>query len=160
MPAAACPGVRFAPDCTLDKLRKLVNISRGTVVNILREAGLPTGPQRGETTWDQFIKAHAKTLWACDFIQQRIVTLKGFRDAYLLVLVNVATRKAIATTSTEHPNARWITQQVKRIERSIGAGAGECRILTRDRDKWPGVRAGASGVRHQICPPAAPGAQP
>lgn len=145
----------------LGELRKLdIKISRGTVVNILREAGLPTGPQRGETTWDQFIKAHAKTLWACDFIQQRIVTLKGFRDAYLLVLVNVATRRAIATTSTEHPNAKWITQQVTRIERSMGAGAGECRILTRDADRkfgWAFERAlGMRDIKSVRLPHRAP----
>ena len=86
----------------LGELKKLkVKVSRGTVVNILREANLPTSPQRGEATWDQFIKSHAKTLWACDFVQQRILTVRGFRDAYLLVFVNVATRKAIATTSTD-----------------------------------------------------------
>jgi len=87
----------------LGEFKKLkVKVSRRTVVNILREANLPTSPERAEATWDQFIKSHAKTLWACDFVEQRILTVRGFRDAYLLVFVNVATRKAIATTSTEH----------------------------------------------------------
>ena len=90
----------------LIEFKKLkVKVSRRTVVNILREANLPTSPERAEATWDQFIKSHAKTLRAYDFVQQRILTVLGFRDAYLLVFVNVATRKAIATTSTEHPNA-------------------------------------------------------
>ena len=84
----------------LGELKKLgIKVSRSTVVNILKDAGLPTGPQRGEATWDQFIKSHAKTLWACDFLRHRIVTKWGLRDAYTLVFVNVATRRAVATAS-------------------------------------------------------------
>jgi putative transposase len=120
----------------LGELKKLnIKVSRGTVVNILREAGLPTSPERGEATWDQFIQSHAKTLWACDFIQQRMLTLRGFRDAYLLVFVNVATRKAVATTSTEHPNAEWVAAQVERLKQMTGSRATECRVLTRDNDQ-------------------------
>jgi putative transposase len=119
----------------LGELKKLnVKVSRGTVVNILREANLPTSPERGEATWDQFIKSHAKTLWACDFVQQRIATVRGFRDAYLLVFINIATRRAIATTSTEHPNAEWVAEQVLSFTSRPRSRATGCRVLTRDRD--------------------------
>ncbi|MCE7975124.1 MAG: transposase, partial [Leptolyngbya sp. PLA1] len=109
-------------------------VSRSTVVNILKDAGLPTGPERGEATWDQFIKSHAKTLWACDFLRHRIVTKWGFRDAYMLVFVNVATRRAVATASTEHPDAAWVAAQVPLFKAAAGDGATECRVLTRDSD--------------------------
>lgn len=119
----------------LGELKKLnVKVSRGTVVNILREANLPTSPERGEATWDQFIQSHAKTLWACDFVQQRIATVRGFRDAYLLVFINITTRRAIATTSTEHPNAEWVAEQVLGFTSASRSTATECRVLTRDRD--------------------------
>ncbi len=119
----------------LGELKKLnIKVSRSTVVNILREANLPTGPKRGEATWDQFIRSHAETLWACDFVQQRILTVRGFRDAYLLVFVNVATRKAVATASTEHPNAEWVAEQVSQLKSAAVANSTECRVLTRDRD--------------------------
>lgn len=58
----------------------------------------------------------------------------GFRDAYLLVFVNVATRKAIATTSTEHPNADWVAEQVSKLKSATGSRATKYRVLTRDRD--------------------------
>jgi len=108
----------------LGELKKLgVKVSRATVVNILKDAGMPTGPQRGEATWDQFIKSHAKTLWACDFLRHRIVTKWGLRDAYMPVFVNVATRRAIATTSTEHPDAAWVAAQVPMFKAAAGGGA-------------------------------------
>lgn len=120
----------------LGELKKLhIKVSRSTVVNILREAGLPTAPERGERTWDEFIASHAKTLWACDFVQQRVLTLRGFRDAFLLVFVNVATRRAIATTSTEHPTATWVAEQVACFKAASGTRGTTCRVLTRDRDQ-------------------------
>ncbi|MCL4222467.1 MAG: integrase core domain-containing protein [Phycisphaerales bacterium] len=148
----------------LGELKKLhIKVSRSTVVNILREAGLPTAPERGERTWEEFIASHAKTLWACDFVQQRVLTLRGFRDAFLLVFVNVATRRAIATTSTEHPDAAWVAEQVARFKAESGTqgtwGAA-CRVLTRDRDQKFGkafdgaLRAeGITPVRLPHCAP-------
>lgn len=54
----------------LGELRKLGirSVSKTTVANILREAGLDPGPKRGEGTWSDFVKRHAATLWACDFL--------------------------------------------------------------------------------------------
>lgn len=126
----------------LGELKKLhIKVSRSTVVNILREAGLPTAPERGERTWEEFIASHAKTLWACDFVQQRVLTLRGFRDAFLLVFVNVATRRAVATTSTEHPDAAWVAEQVAKFKAASGTRGTwgtwgtACRVLTRDREQ-------------------------
>ena len=137
----------------LGELKKLgVKVSRSTVVNILKDAGLPTGPERGEATWDQFIKSHAKTLWACDFLRHRIVTKWGFRDAYTLVFVNVATRRAVATASTEHPDAAWVAAQVPLLKTAAGDGATECRVLTRDSDTKFGRPFDEAVKAHDITP--------
>ncbi|MBL9030846.1 MAG: transposase [Phycisphaerae bacterium] len=154
----------------LGELKKLhIKVCRSTVVNILREAGLPTAPQRGERTWEEFVASHAKTLWACDFVQQRVLTLRGFRDAFLLVFVNVATRRAVATTSTEHPDAAWVAEQVAKFKAASGTRGTSgrwgtwgtaCRVLTRDRDQKFGkafdgaLRAeGITPVRLPHCAP-------
>jgi hypothetical protein len=52
----------------LGELKKLGirSISKNTVKRILKEAGLDPGPQRGEGTWDEFLKQHAASLWQCD----------------------------------------------------------------------------------------------
>ncbi len=137
----------------LGELKKLgVKVSRSTVVNILKDAGLPTGPERGEATWDQFIKSHAKTLWACDFLRHRIVTKWGFRDAYTLVFVNVATRRAVATASTEHPDANWVAAQVPLFKAAAGNGATGCRVLTRDSDTKFGRPFDEALRAHDITP--------
>ena len=99
----------------LGELRKLTRqrISRQTVANIMREAGLEPGPKRGEKTWDDFIKMHSASLWQCDFFSKRAWTLRGRRYLYVLVFLNVATRKVFVTRSAEHPNAEWVAEQAK-----------------------------------------------
>jgi putative transposase len=59
------------------ELKKLgvKRVSRSTVVNILKENGLDLGPKRGEGTWDNFIRRHAATLWACDFFSKEVWTM-------------------------------------------------------------------------------------
>jgi putative transposase len=60
----------------LGELKKLGirAITRNTVKNILKAAGLDPGPKRGEGTWDEFLKQHAASLWQCDFFSQRVLT--------------------------------------------------------------------------------------
>jgi hypothetical protein len=60
----------------LGELRKLGirRASRSTVINVLKQHGLDPGPQRGEGSWDEFLKIHAKTLWACDFLSKKVCT--------------------------------------------------------------------------------------
>jgi putative transposase len=97
----------------LGELRKLTKqkISRQTVANIMREAGLEPGPKRGEKTWDEFVKMHAHTLWQCDFFAKRAWTLRGLRYLYVLVFLNVATRKVFVSKATEHPNSQWVIER-------------------------------------------------
>lgn len=120
----------------LGELKKLGigGVSRSTVVNILKQAGLPTGPARGERTWDQFLKSHAKTLWACDFLTMRVLTRKGLRFAFTLVFVHPQTRRAHVSTSTTTPDGAWFTEVVRGFIASLPNGMARPRLLLRDRD--------------------------
>lgn len=54
--------------------------SKTTVQNILREGGHDPGPKRGKGTWEEFLKAHAETLWQCDFFSKRVLTRTGIKQ--------------------------------------------------------------------------------
>lgn len=131
----------------LGELKKLGigDVSRSTVVNILKEAGLPTCPERGERTWDEFLKAHAKTLWACDFLTMRVLTRKGLRYAFALVFVHPKTRRAHVSASTTAPDGAWFTEVVRRFIVSLPKGMTRPRLLLRDRDDKFRVGDGAFG---------------
>lgn len=103
----------------LGELRKLTRqkISRQTVANIMREVGLEPGPKRGEKTWDEFVKIHARSLWQADFFTKRTLTLRGWRYLYMLVFLNVATRKVFVTKATQHPNNQWVTERAAEFVR-------------------------------------------
>ena len=120
----------------LGELKKLgiKSVSRSTVVNILKEAGIPTGPSRGEKSWAQFLKAHAKTLWACDFMMTRVLTPHGLRYAFNLVFVHPKTRRAHVSGSTTKPDAAWLAGAVRGFVRSVPRDMARPRLLLRDLD--------------------------
>ncbi len=104
----------------LFELRKLgIKICRTTVKNILVSHGFDPGPERGEGSWDQFIKMHAKTLWACDFLSKKVLTKHGLIDYFVLVFINIATRRVIATPATPNPNEEWVVQQARNVVMDI-----------------------------------------
>lgn len=131
----------------LGELKKLGigGVSRSTVVNILKQAGLPTGPARGERTWDQFLKAHAKTLWACDFLTLRMLTATGLKFAFALVFIHPKTRRAHVSASTTNPDAAWCETTVRRFVASLPDGMAKPRLLLRDRDDKFTAGGGAFG---------------
>lgn len=65
-----------------------------------------------------FVQAHepgdlAASLWQCDFYAKKVLTLKGFRDLYLLVFLHVETRRVFIAPSTFHPNEAWVNEQAR-----------------------------------------------
>ena len=124
---------------------------------------MPTAPQRGESTWDQFMQSHVGTLWACDFLRQRVVTGKGIVEAFVLVFINLVTRQEYATASTRSPTEEWTAAEgAKFVETAKRSGRGErpCAIIIRDRDRKYGKtfdavlkQMGVTGVPLPHCSP-------
>jgi putative transposase len=83
------------------------------VKRILKDAGFDPSPQRGEGTWDEFLKQHAASLWQCDFYSKRVLTLKGIRDVFVIAFLNVKTRQVILSPATLHPNEEWVVAQAE-----------------------------------------------
>ena len=67
------------------ELRKLgIDVSATLVRNVLRAAGVPPAPQRGELDWRSFLRQHAATRLGCDFLTVDTVLL---RRLYVLVFI-------------------------------------------------------------------------
>jgi putative transposase len=88
-------------------------VCRSTVINVLKENGLDPGPQRGEGSWDEFLKIHAKTLWACDFLSKKVWTKWGLAEFYILFFIHVGSRRVYVSGMTTHPDTAWVAQQAK-----------------------------------------------
>lgn len=119
----------------LGELKKLrIKLSRQTVKNIILEHGLDPGPKRGEGTWDEFLKIHAATLWQCDFLSVRTWTQRGLVELYLLVFLNVGSRRVWISAPTAHPHGAWVAQQARNFGSEAAALNLEATILIHDRD--------------------------
>ncbi|MCA9033326.1 MAG: DDE-type integrase/transposase/recombinase, partial [Planctomycetaceae bacterium] len=146
----------------LGELRKLgiKKISRQTIRNILKEEGIAPGPDRTSDSWTKFIERHRETLWACDFFSVKAVTPRGFRDLYVLVWLCVSSREVIVSTSTEHPNSAWVTEQAERFLSETKGREQSPAIVMHDRDtKFTKEFAAAlqnQGVRTNVLPKASP----
>lgn len=121
----------------MGELKKL-NIqppSRNTVKNILKAVGLDPGPQRGEQSWDEFLKRHAASLWQCDFFSRNVLTPKGLRQAFVLAFVHVKTRRVILSPACYRPTAAWMVEQAETfVQQARDAGLRVGRVM-HDRDK-------------------------
>jgi hypothetical protein len=89
----------------------------------------PTNPS--EST-QRGVSAH--DVRQCDFYAKKVLTIKGFRDLFLLVFIHVETRRVFIAPSTFHPNEAWVKEQaitfLKHVE-DTGLGAP---MVMHDRD--------------------------
>ena len=101
----------------LGELKKLGirTVSKSTVRNILKEHGYDPDPRRGEGTWSEFLKIHAKTLWACDFLTKKVWTKAGLIDFFVLFFIHVDTRKVYIAGITANPDVPWMAQQARNL---------------------------------------------
>ena len=109
-------------------------ISKTTVKNILKDHGFDPGPARGEGSWDQFLKRHAETLWACDFFSQPVWTVKGIRTFFVLFVIHVKTRQVKVLGFTRRPNHPWVTSRGRELREFFDSQPVKPTILFRDGD--------------------------
>jgi putative transposase len=119
----------------IGELKKLgITIGRTTVAEILREAGLDPGPKRGEGSWSDFIKRHANTLWAADFLSVKSFTTKGVVDLYLLFFIHIGSRKVFVSSPTTSPDSAWVTQQARNLSMEMEDNGQNSSMLIIDHD--------------------------
>ncbi|TWT35209.1 Integrase core domain protein [Posidoniimonas corsicana] len=143
----------------LKKLR-IQCVGRTTVRTILKEEGVSPSPKRGRGTWDEFIKIHAETLWQVDFFSKMVVTPTGLRQAYVLVFLNVQSRRVICSPATFKADDRWMVEQAELMLDQAKKLDLPVRYLVRDQDfkyskRFDRVFSGA-GVAVEPTAPRAP----
>ena len=114
------------------ELRKLgIRVGATTIRMLLRRSGLGPAPRRTGPTWSEFLRAQAKGIMACDFFTVETVWL---RTLYLLVFIELGTRRVHVTASTIHPDSAWVTQQGRNLSMGLEEGTSSVRFLIHDRD--------------------------
>ena len=108
-----------------------IRVAPSTVWEILTNAGLPPAPRRRGPTWAQFLHAQAEAMLATDFFT---VDLLDGTTAYVLAVIEHATRRIRILAVTAHPDNAWVTQQARNLLMDLDQRAEPIKFLLRDRD--------------------------
>jgi transposase InsO family protein len=136
-------------------------ISDQTVGNILKRRGIPTAPERRETTtWKAFIRTHMDVLWATDFFTTEVWTLGGLVTYYILFFIHVESRQVHIAGVTPHPNETWMKQMARTLTMDEWGVLKPGQYLIHDRDtKFCAAfkqMLDDAGVKRVPLPPRAP----
>lgn len=106
-----------------------IRVGVTTIRRILRQAGVPPAPRRDGPTWSEFLRSQAEAILACDLFTVETVFL---RTLYVLVFIEIGSRRLRFSASTEHPGGVFCTQQARNLY--MDKEAPNVRFLIRDRD--------------------------
>jgi transposase len=129
-----------------------VAVAASTVWEILKASGVDPAPRRTGPTWPQFLRSQAEAILACDFFS---VDLLDGTQAYVLAVIEHATRRIRILGVTLHPDGEWTAQQARNLIMNLGDQADRVKFMIRDRGSnftaaFDAILAGA-GIRTVLC---------
>jgi len=109
-------------------------------------------PRRTGPTWSLFLRSQAEAILACDFFTADL--LDG-TQAYVLTVIEHASRRIRILGVTSHPTGEWTVQQARNLIMDLGEHAYRVKFMIRDRGSnftaaFDAVLAGA-GIRTVLC---------
>ncbi len=107
-------------------------VSRSAIKRVLRAHGLPPAPERGKSSWRAFLGHYREYMVACDFFTVDTVFLQRL---YVLVVIELGSRRPHFAGCTAAPDAAWVTQQARQFSWQLQDGdPGAIKFLIHDRD--------------------------
>ncbi len=107
-----------------------VKIAASTVWEIVKKAGRGRAPRRTGSTWPQFPRSQAEAILACGFFT---AGLPGTTQAYVLAVIEHATRRIGILGVTLQPTGEWAAQQARNLIMDLGEQAHQIKFMIRDR---------------------------
>jgi transposase InsO family protein len=137
-------------------------VDKITVRNILRRHHIDPAPKRRQSgmSWSQFLKLHWEVLAATDFFTVEVATWHGLVTYYVLVVMELSTRRVEIAGITPHPNAAFMQQCARQLTDHFDGFLLGKRSLIHDRDSKCidafDTMLKASGVEPMVLPPHSP----
>jgi putative transposase len=111
-------------------------IDKITVRNVLRRYHMDPAPQRRKAgmSWPQFLKIQWDVLAATDFFTVEVATWHGLVTYYVLVVMELATRRVQIAGVTPHPTDAFMVQCARQLTDPMDGFLLGKRYLLHDRD--------------------------
>jgi transposase InsO family protein len=106
-----------------------VKVAASTAWEILKNAGIDPAPRRSGPAWSQ-LRSQAEAILACDFFTAEL--LDG-TQAYVLAVIEHATRRIRILGVTLYPTGEWTAQQARNLLMDLGGQAERMKFMIRDR---------------------------
>ncbi len=134
-----------------------VKVAASTVREILKASGIDPTRRRAGPAWSQFLRSQAEAILACDFFMAGL--LDG-TQAYVLAVIEHATRRIHILGVTLQPTGDWTAQQARNFLMDLGEQANRVKFMIRDRGSnftaaFDAVLTDA-GIRTVLCNVATP----
>ena len=107
-----------------------MRVSATTIAMVLRSSGPGPAPRRGPT-WREFLHQQAAGILACDFLTVETIRLKTL---YVLVWIELGTRRVHLGGATSNPDSAWVTQQARNLATALQEEGASPRFQIHDRD--------------------------
>jgi putative transposase len=129
-----------------------VKVAASTVWEILKASGIDPARRQTGPTWSQFLRSQAEAILACDFFTADL--LNG-TQAYVLAVIEHATRRIRILGITLHPTGEWTAQQARNLLMDLDEQAHRVKFMICDRGSnftgaFEAVLADA-GIRTVLC---------
>jgi putative transposase len=106
-----------------------LRVSPSTVRRILLAAGSGPAPRCSGMSWQQFLRQQAASMLACDFFTVETISRRRF---YVLIFIELKSRRVHLAGCTTNPTGAWVTQQARNL--SFTGVFERMRFLIHDRD--------------------------
>jgi transposase InsO family protein len=111
-------------------------VSRTTVADILKDHGLGPSPKRRRgMSWSVFLKAHWDITSAADFFTVEVWGLRGLVTLYVLLVIELSTRRVYFAGVTPNPNTAWMMQVARILTDPFDGFVRGKRFVIIDRDR-------------------------
>ncbi|MAT15366.1 MAG: hypothetical protein CMJ46_08865 [Planctomyces sp.] len=110
------------------------HITDTTVRNVLKANGIEPAPNRpASMSWQTFLKAHWEAIFAVDFTTVEAWTKTGLTTFYVMVVMELKSRRIEIAGITTNPNGDWVKQVTRNLTGSDGFLEGATHLIL-DRD--------------------------
>ncbi len=106
-------------------------VSATAIRKLLRRNRIGPAPGRSRYTWKAFLRAQASAIVLTDFLSVDTVLLKRL---YVILYMELATRRVIWFAVTDRPDAAWVTQQARNVSWELNYLGVSARFLIHDHD--------------------------